>query len=161
GRSCAAPRGDAGAGSSAGAVLGEGGRRTGRPCAPPGGGAGAFAPPQPRLPAAGGAAGPPAMGVVCTTAFRRASMRETDDAYSFAAQTERPLTASATGALPTEIAGPAVPDAGSILETVLSRLFATQTALSPTAIAAGPSPTWLVPRSAPECGSTSSRSPCS
>ena len=88
-------------------------------------------------------------------------MRETDDEYSFATERERPLTASATGSLPTGIAGPAVSDSGSILETVLSRLFATQTARSPTAIAAGPSPTWVVPRSAPDRGSTSSTSPCS
>ena len=121
----------------------------------------AFVPTQILPTAAARAVGPPPIAVVCTTAFRRASMRETDDAYSFATETERPLTASATGSSPTEIAGPAVSDAGSILETVLTRLFATQTAPSPTAIAAGPLPTWVVPRSAPERGSTSSTSPCS
>src|SRR5262249_58723358 len=74
--------------------------------------------------------GPPPAAEVPTTALRRASIRETDDEYSFAAKTELPFTASATGSTPTVIVATTAPATGSILETVWSRLFVTQIAPS-------------------------------
>ena len=74
-------------------------------------------------PAATSAVGPPPTGVERATVARRASMRETEPEYSSATQTDAPLTASATGVLPTAIAGPALSETGSALLTVPSSLF--------------------------------------
>ena len=53
------------------------------------------------------------------------------------------------------------PVAGSILETVASRLFATHTASRPTAIAPGPWPTGIVVMTLPDSRSSCSTTPAS